>query len=385
MRRILLTGARAPVTLDLARHFHRAQNQVFLADSIHWPIARLTRCANRTFHVPRPIEDPEKFARSILQIAIDQKIDLVIPTCEEIFYLSAFKPLFEGVTELFSLDLPDLRRLHDKWQFAMQTKEWNLIIKSPESHLIPDKESIAAWKQRPDLDEWVFKPVFSRFASRTIIGASAQALETVIPTGDAPWIAQRRVRGQELSTYSIVRKGSVTAHACYKSKYRAGPGSGIYFIPVDNEVIRNFVREFAQRTNYTGQVGFDFIMNDDGEIFVLECNPRATSGLHMMRDLDIPAAFLGTESFQESSRQRPTMLGPIVVMYALPNAIRERRLGELWSDLRTAKDVLFEWSDPLPSILSPISLVEVCWRSMRTRQPLTRASTFDIEWNGEPI
>ena len=42
MKRILLTGARAPVTLDLVRHFHRAGHEVYVADSIYLPLARLS-------------------------------------------------------------------------------------------------------------------------------------------------------------------------------------------------------------------------------------------------------------------------------------------------------------------------------------------------------
>ncbi len=38
--RVLLTGARAPVTLDLARHFARRGHEVYFADSVHLPLAR---------------------------------------------------------------------------------------------------------------------------------------------------------------------------------------------------------------------------------------------------------------------------------------------------------------------------------------------------------
>ena len=138
---------------------------------------------------------------------------------------------------------------------------------------------------------------------------------------------------------------------------------------------------------YTGQIGFDFIIDDDGELFVLECNPRATSGLHLLAGQPLADAFLQARGpLLVASGERPRMLAAIMLMYALPAALKHRTTGSLYRDMRQARDVLYAADDPLPALIAArLSLAEVMVRACRTRQRLTAASTFDIEWNGEPM
>ena len=77
--------------------------------------------------------------------------------------------------------------------------------------------------------EWVFKPVYSRFASHTKVGPSAAEVLTIEPTPACRWIAQRRIFGVEHSTYGVAHAGRLRAHVIYRSAYRVGLGSGIYF------------------------------------------------------------------------------------------------------------------------------------------------------------
>ncbi|MFX4282809.1 hypothetical protein ACOL3J_11110, partial [Aliarcobacter butzleri] len=73
----------------------------------------------------------------------------------------------------------------------------------------------------------------------------------------------------------------VISHVIYKPKYLLNQAASTYFEYYDDRRLDDFIKKFAQNTNYTGQVAFDFI--DDGEdIYILECNPRATSGLHLI-------------------------------------------------------------------------------------------------------
>jgi hypothetical protein len=78
--------------------------------------------------------------------------------------------------------------------------------------------------------------------------------------------------------YSIAHAGRLQAHACYKSLYRAGQGSGIYIQPVQLGAVKQFVETFVTQTEFTGQTGFDLTESDGNDFCAIEGNPRATSG-----------------------------------------------------------------------------------------------------------
>ncbi len=386
MKRILLTGARAPATLDLVRHFHRAGHEVYLADSIQLPLARLTRFAKKTFVVSKPAIKPVKFVEDLAVIVSRYKIDLLLPTCEEIFYLSAHLHLFPSSVSVFSEPLARLQVLHNKWTFTQLIQKLDCPIRAPETHLISNPGELAVFIGDIEPDQWVFKPVFSRFAARTLIGPTIEKLRTITPSNGDPWVVQRRIKGNEFSTYSIANRGRLRAHSCYRSKYRAGLGSGIYFLAVDDVRIRDFVEVFVTQLDFTGQLGFDFMQDCNGKLHVLECNPRATSGVHMLDRQPIADAFLSSDGpLLEQLTSRPAMLAAVMFLFPLPVAIRQGGVGTLFRDMLAARDVMFSWNDPLPSLLSPLTLIEVLLTAIRTRRLLTQAATFDIEWNGEPM
>ena len=64
------------------------------------------------------------------------------------------------------------------------------------------------------------------------------------------------------------------------------------------EFYRDEIRDarLVAGTGYSGQISFDWIVGGDGCARAIECNPRATSGLHLFaRDAALPAALMGDE------------------------------------------------------------------------------------------
>ena len=77
---ILLTGGRAPVTLELARLFSGAGHRVFVADSLPHHLCSYSRSVFKNFLVPPPRFDPTGFIDALVDIIETEKIDLLIPT-----------------------------------------------------------------------------------------------------------------------------------------------------------------------------------------------------------------------------------------------------------------------------------------------------------------
>lgn len=383
MKRVLITGGRAPVAVDLARSFAAAGAHVVVADSAPCFLARATRAAAKAVRVPRPRQEPWAFARAIREIVVREQIDLIVPTCEEVFYLGRFAAELRAVAELFCADFPLLEELHDKERFTRLAR--GLGVEVPETWRLASPADVAALVARPD--ELVFKPVFSRFAVHTLVRPTAEAMRAIAPTASRPWVAQRFVAGRELCSYAVACGGRLTAHALYEPTWRAGRGSGYYFQPVRRPAIEAFTARLAAKLNYTGQIAFDFIESPEGRIHVIECNPRATSGLHLFAGSEKLARAFGGSATEVArpDDERPAMLGAAMACIGGWQAMRTFTPGRWLGDGRRARDVLWSWRDPAPAFFVFVGLAATLALAARRGVTPQAASTRDIEWDGEEI
>jgi len=379
--RVLLTSPRAPVTLDLARRFNAQSADVYLCDSLRYGCGALSRNHRRMFNVPRPRQSVREYLVALQTIVKVEKIDLLVPTCEEIFYISKFRDQIG--CEVFADSFDKLGAIHNKWSFAKEAG--NVAASVPESHEITSHEQLLSFQDRSR--EYVFKPVYSRFASEVLIAPEPNQLVNLSVSNNKRWIAQRFVSGTEFSTYSIARNGKMLAHASYTSIYRAGHGSGIYFRAETHPRIDEFVRTFISEYGFTGQIGFDCIVDETNVPWIIEGNPRATSGLHMLEfDAPLLNAILGnTDQLIEANTSRPRMIAAAMPLWGLAYAFKQQLLRQYVGDFWRGRDVLFQWKDPMPAIGLPLTLAELLLIAVRERKTMQQASTQDIEWNGEPL
>ena len=75
---ILLTGGRAPATLELARAFRRAGHSVFMAESLRGHLSQSSAAVNANFVVPAPRQNKETFLIALKHIIIEKKIETAL-------------------------------------------------------------------------------------------------------------------------------------------------------------------------------------------------------------------------------------------------------------------------------------------------------------------
>lgn len=384
IKRILLTGGRAPVTLELARLFRQAGCVVFVAESIPFHCCRFSRSVEKSYLVAPPRQNTRQFITDILEIIEKEKIDLLLPTCEEIFYIAQAHEELSLTCQVFSWPINKLNQLHHKGLFIRLAEE--LGFKVPKTLQCGSREEL----QRI-IDEWndnshfVLKPVYSRFGTKVkIISSKKTPVNVKSVSQENPWLVQEFIEGDAFCTYSVVKEGKVVAHTVYKSEYRAGDGAAITFSHVNHPGIEKWVTLFAELTTFTGQLSFDFIETNNGDLFSIECNPRATSGIHnFAQQPEFIQAFLtsGVEVFYPKKAR--SMLSFAMILFALPRAVSGSSLKEWLSTFWQSKDVFFRWSDPLPFIHQVTSLIHFFLVSKRQKISILEATTWDIEWNGE--
>jgi ATP-grasp domain len=377
--RVLILGARAPVCLEWARAFRATGWQVMAADSLAYPITRSSRAIHQYVRLPEPRYNTQKWIDTLKNLVVTHAIDLILPTCEEVFYLAHGLNQLTPYCRVMTSTFATMHRLHHKFQFAEMTRDW--AVTSPQTWLLETPEAVAALARNSH--NLVFKPAYSRFASRTLIQPNPTSLSRIQPTPAQPWVAQQFIAGREHCSFSLLIEGELKAHACYHPRYRVGRGAGIYFEPTHLPAIRTFLEQFGTETQYTGQVGFDFIEAVDGQIYVLECNPRGTSGVHLFDDqAQALVSALSDEHAQDVllPTTSPRMVLFAMLLFAAPHHIFDL---SFWRDFRNAHDVITRTGDRKPLPAQFLSLLEIIRRAMIHRRGLLAAATADIEWNGQ--
>lgn len=378
MKTILLTGGRAPVTLELARLFHASGNRVVVAESFNLHLCRASRSVTKNYHIPSPRHDFNRFIAALVTIIQQEQVDLLIPTCEEIFYIARGLDSLTQHCAVLAQPLDCLRPLHSKWEFVQRAQQYGLNV--PATTLLTHPGQLAVL-QPP----FVLKPVFSRFATRTLLASDRGSYPSIVPTLQSPWVAQQYLEGRQLCTYSLAHQGRITAHTCYPADFTAGRGAAIHFRHIEHQTTFQWVKTFVEAERFSGQIAFDFIETVSGELFALECNPRATSGVHLLAtNPGFANAFWNdTGSLVEPLSQATSMLTTAMLFYGLPTAISTGTLTRWAKAFAATPDIIFTPADPLPGLWQFVSLSAMLGRAIRNRVSALEASTLDIEWNGE--
>jgi hypothetical protein len=379
---VLFTGGRAPVTLELARLFRAAGHRVVVAESLALPLTRASRAVHSHYRVPAPRSAPRAFVAALLDIVRRECVDLVVPTCEEVFHLAREAAALRPHTRVFVAPFAQLRRLHSKYEFIRSAARAGLPV--PHTLRFCAAAELRAYVSSTP-SGLVLKPEYSRFATEVLIRPPLSALAALEVSPERPWVAQAYVTGAPVCSYAVAHEGKLSAYAAYGVAYTAGLASTIRFEPNRDARILDWVTRFVAAEGFTGQIAFDFMVTPEGTVLPLECNPRATSGVHLFAEQpELAQAFLApTEQVLMPSQAAPSMLAIPMLLYGLPRALQHRRLAPFMRDFMGSRDVVFRARDPLPALLQGLSIVELVGLSLRHGRGLLSASTADIEYNGE--
>lgn len=377
---MLITSSRAPVTLELIRAFGRGGHTVIATDTQRWTMGSHSRYVASHSVTPPPRQAADAFLDALERIVGERRIDWLVPTCEEVFYVARGYERLSARTNVFTSPLELLAELHHKFRF--QQRAAALGLRTPRTALIASRDELRT--RLPEFPAYVLKPAYSRFATQVITNRGPRAdqisLAACDPTPEQPWLLQDFIAGPSVCSYSTLHRGHVTAHCAYAIPHTFGGGSGVQFRAIDGAETLAIVERLGAALGYTGQLSLDFIHADDG-LYLLECNPRATSGAHL---IDTERLIGGL-----TDPSQPTWVAPPgrcrqLTIPLLASAGRQFRLwpGVLHAVL-THDDVIADVRDPLPLLTQLPMTLHFARIARRERRSLTAATTYDIEWNGD--
>jgi hypothetical protein len=385
-RNVLILGGRSPAALDHARRFAHQGWTVWVADSIPCQISGASHAVNATLRVASPRHAPADFVDDLRRASFTHGIDLIVPTCEEVFFVSRYRERLPAHVRVLADDFDKMRDVHSKWHFLSLAQDCGVEV--PESARVASLEEARDWASTRPV---VLKPEYSRFGVhvRLYRHGIADAAPPLAPLGH--WVVQAFAEGREFCSYSVADRGRLVAHSVYLPGWRMSTSSSFYFEGVRIEAIRRFVENFARKLDFTGQLSFDWIQHADGRVSVLECNPRATSGCHLFTlDDPLPDALNGSLGDApatpiEPSSNAPKMVSAVMLSAGLIDALRRGELRRWARDYRRASDVIGTPGDRGPIAGAIRDLASYARLAFAQRCNMREAATQDIEWDGQEL
>lgn len=362
---ILILGARAPIALELARSFASSGNNVIMSDCQSLTITRWSNCVSAYYKTASPRYSLERYKSDLIEIIEKEEINHVVPTCEEAFYISMIKSDLESYnTEVWVNEFELMHMLHRKDEFMRLVSQF---ISVPETINLED------FKDHENSSQYVFKRIYSRFAKNTLIGPSKKEFKAKLGSADKKdWIAQQKLNGVEYCVYSIWNQGKLKAITIYEPIVRVGKGSAIMFQSRIIPILEEKIHLLGGSLKFHGQVSFDVIAEGD-EFYVIECNPRGTSGAHIIGDKLFDAFF--EDSYERNDKEQSFSIKTAIW---LTNPFKALSIA-----VRESNDVIWKKSDKKPLLMQPLSIFEIVYIAVKERKSLLKATTSDIEWNGE--
>jgi predicted ATP-grasp superfamily ATP-dependent carboligase len=383
MRTLLLTAGRGTYALTLARRFHAEGYRVLVADA--WPhtLCRYSSSVARYFHVPSPARETSEWLDSIWDIAEKQSVDLIVPIYEEVFFLAQAKAARKGGPALFAPSFETLIGLHDKWLFIQKARE--LGLSAPQTTRINSRDELLRVYAEREGVATVYKPIYSRFAAQIVVRPEGiEAFDGIEPSARRPWIAQEFLPGRPFATFTIAHQGRITAHATYATDFCHDFGPTVVYRRVEQPAVAQWVRTFVESVKYTGQVGFDFIEDASGRIAAIECNPRLTGGMYLLKDDPrFAAAYFDPQTRPvEATRARSYAFRFWLFCTLFRHTKSFPGFGEWTRQFFGARSTNeFLWSDPLPRLMGPVLTAGVMAAGFKNGIGTRAMVTRDFEWS----
>jgi len=347
---------------------------VYVVDPMTYHVCKFSRAVKKSYRSPAPHDDGAGYLDAVRKAIAESNIQLVIPMHEEIFILSQY----EDVSKImFAPSFSTLIGLHNKWEFSEMCVNAGLDV--PPTVLFRTMEEFKAFDFSQK--EYALKPVFGRAKKGVFHVKPNEEIPKIEIEDTCHYIAQEWIPGKQLCSYGVARDGQLKACSIYPVIDTIDGSSCVYFQSIDHPKIKMFMERLAQHYNLTGQLAFDFIEAEDGKCYVIECNPRATSGIHLFKHTNwLSEAFTNPLSDRHDAKEGwARQLLPGMLMWEHKDISKKQRAQHM-KRLAKTRDVTFAKTDPGPAIMQPVLYISYAKRCHEKNLILKELFQWDMLW-----
>jgi predicted ATP-grasp superfamily ATP-dependent carboligase len=370
---VLLTLGRLPKALDLARGFAEAGCRVIVAEPFGWTLAGVSRSVARAYRVPRPSAGKAAYLDALSAIIAREKVDLVVPVSEETMHVAFLRDRIDPGVRLFTMPPDQVLALHDKASFVRRGREIGVAV--PETYPLGSPEAVALAEH----GRVVVKPVFS--CSGRGVGILPKGAK--LPPADprAPAIVQAFIPGREHSSCTVALRGKAVSTVVYRGAQMSGTVAVSFERVVDQPAITAWIDRFVAATGWTGFISFDFIVDETGKVYGIECNPRSTSGVHFWQCADVARAILSADPAAAIGMRPERELQQFYsCLTETQKGMFKPGFGAKLKRLFGTKDVTWSARDPVPFLTMTFTSWRIIHLSIIRRATFGEVATLDVGW-----
>ena len=221
------------------------------------------------------------YVEQLAELIEQQNIDYLIPiNSQELDVLLAARNKFGKSFEkslAYWGELKDYLSLHDKKQFQKLVSEAGLSIPQSYSSLETAKLPV------------VFKPTTASSSKGVVYIYNEEERQKLIQkeldNPSAAYVIQQFVEGKGVGFSGFFENGKIKRSHAHKrlAEFPISGGSSVYrgaLLDDEKKLVRKAVKDLQKHIAWSGFAMFEFKMNDKGELFFIECNPRIWGSIH---------------------------------------------------------------------------------------------------------
>lgn len=369
----LLTLGRLPKALTLARLLKRAGYRVVIAEPFAWHLGRVSRAVDRCYKTPSPNENAQGYRAALSAIVQREQVTLIVPVSEEIHHVLPLREIVDSSVVVLGPNWDDYEICADKLWFIQRAQ--NLGLNVPATYPMDDTQAMMLSAQSP----CIYKP--RRGCSG--IGVTRDPAQVCDQLSGCGVVAQQFVAGYVVSSLSWIKGGEVVETVTYQGQVYAG-SVAVCFERIDpTAAVSQWINTWCESFDFDGFMALDLIIDQYGQPWGIECNPRLTSGIHFFQSL------CATEAEQVPYMPPPRAGSPGVRRWqwaysTLTEAYAElfrghvRRFLKTIGLLLTSRDCVWSWADPLPFLLMTPLSIPILWPAITERISMGEACQRDI-------
>ncbi|MEO1161524.1 MAG: ATP-grasp domain-containing protein, partial [Pseudomonadota bacterium] len=322
------------------------------------------------------VTDTQQYLDDLMHVIAQERVDIVVPVSEEALHAARLKPVLPAQVSIFSPGQAQLLQLHDKLGFAHIAGSYDLDV--PETFSTGDPAATAL----AQVYDHIIKPIHSCSG----IGVEHRVKGTALnnsPTGP-DCVVQAFVPGRHVSSFSVAHEGREIVTVLYEGTVFSGTVAVCFSRIEKLKPVSDWISRFVARSGYSGFIAFDFIVSDEGRAWAIECNPRATSGVHFLNNADLAQAILqpAGQRTVRFKKARSFQQSYTTLTEAYRHIFRPRAFLARMKHLFSARDVVWSHRDPMPFLLMTPMSWDILKPSIFSGISLGEAATRDIAWFG---
>ena len=235
---------------------------------------------DRTYAIPYPTAGIDTLLARLEYIHEKEKLDVIIPNFDSELY-----PFIKLETKLKAMGihmfLPTLHQFEERQKVNLNEfgKKYNINV--PRSKVIHDMSTVYSLQS-----EFSFPMIVKGKFYDASIAYSIEQVKSYYNKISAKWglpiIIQEFIHGTEFNVTGLGDgKGNTIAAVPMRKQYITEKGKAWGGISISDEEMLDMTRKFLRTTKWRGGFELELMKNKDGELYLLEINPRLPAWIYL--------------------------------------------------------------------------------------------------------